>query len=522
MSPLLLVVGIVYVALSVLLIGYGANLAWFSFVVSRHGRRTTPAATRPDRLPRVTVQLPIYNELYVSERVIDAASRLDYPRHLLQIQVLDDSTDGTTEVVARAVRRARSRGVDIEHVRRADRSGYKAGALAHGLRTATGELVAIFDADFVPEPDFLVRTVPSFDEPDIAFVQARWGHLNRGTSWLTRLQALAIDAHFMVEQACRGVRDYWFNFNGTAGIWRVAAIEDAGGWTAETLTEDLDLSYRAHLRGWRGRYLRDVVVPGEVPAQMSGFRRQQHRWARGSLECARRLVPGIWRSDARTAVKFQATIHLTSYAIHLLLFGITVLYPVVVLAAAEHPGFRTFAGVAYPFALFSLAPVVFFVTGQRQLHRSWWRELPRILSVALIGPGLMLNTVRAATEIRLRPDPEFERTAKFGTAAADRGAAQGGASWMRKRYQVRFDRLVIAEVGLGLYCGMTAWLAWQHENWAILTYAVLFGVGLLSVASLTAAQSAALFRERRARDEQVRFEDASLARAHGRAPASAT
>ncbi len=233
-------------------------------------------------------------------------------------------------------------------------------------------------------------------------------------------------------------------------------------------------------------------------------------------------MPGIWRSDARTAVKFQATAHLTSYSIHLLLFAITVLYPVVVLAAAEHPGFRTFAGVAYPFALFSLAPIVFFVIGQRQLHRSWWRELPRILSVALIGPGLMLNTVRAAAEIRLRPDPEFERTAKFGSASSDPDAAQGGASWMRKRYQIGFDRLVFAEIGLGLYCTATAWLAWQHENWAVLTYAVLFGVGLFAVACLTAAQSLALHRERRARDEQVRLEEAALVRFHERVPVPAT
>ncbi|NOX31490.1 MAG: glycosyltransferase, partial [Actinobacteria bacterium] len=243
---------------------------WFSLTVWRRGpverRNDTGLATLTtetvlleaapsETAPRVTVQIPIYNELYVSERVIEAVCALEYPRELLQIQVLDDSTDATTDIVARVVAKARAQQIDIVHVRRAERDGYKAGALRNGMLSATGEFIAIFDADFVPEPDFLVRTVPHFDDDSVAFVQGRWGHFNRDHSWLTRLQSLAIDGHFLVEQACRGVRGYWFNFNGTAGIWRATAIEDAGGWQAETLTEDLDLSYRAHLRGWRGHFV---------------------------------------------------------------------------------------------------------------------------------------------------------------------------------------------------------------------------------------------------------------------------
>ncbi|MGI9645877.1 MAG: glycosyltransferase [Ilumatobacteraceae bacterium] len=504
MTPLLLVVGGVYAILTVLLIGFGANLAYYAFVVWRRPPRATPSPAGDGPLPKVTVQLPVYNEMYVSERVIEAACALDYPRDLLEIQVLDDSTDATTRIVDRAVRRARAEGIDIVHVRRDDRTGFKAGALANGLQRAAGELVAIFDADFVPPPDFLHRTVPHFADDEIAFVQGRWGHLNREQSWLTRLQALAIDGHFMVEQAARGARGYWFNFNGTAGIWRVAAIEDAGGWTADTLAEDLDLSYRAHLRGWRGRYLEDLVVPGEVPVQMSGFRRQQHRWARGSLECAIRLGPRIWGSEARTGVRFQATAHLTSYAIHLLLFGVTMLYPFVVLAAAEYPEFRTFFGVAYPFALFSLAPIAFFVAGQHRLGRSSWRELPRILSVTLIGPGMMMNTVRAAAQIVTEPAPEFERTAKFGD---DRTTAH---EWTHKRYQLGLDRIVFAELFVGLYALGAAWLAFQHQNWAVLTYAAIFGTGLLLVSSLTVAQTLVLHRQRAARDSQRDREDLAL------------
>ena len=258
----------------------------------------------------------MYNELYVARRVIEAAAEFDYPAEKLQIQVLDDSTDETSRIVADAIRDVARNGINIEHIQRVDRVGFKAGALAAGMETATGEYVAIFDADFVPPADYLRRALPYFDEQNdpeqnVAFVQARWGHVNRDYSWLTKLQALAIDGHFLVEQAARGEAGYWFNFNGTAGIWRVEAIADAGGWKADTLTEDLDLSYRAHLRGWRAQFVEDLVVPGEVPAQLTGYRRQQHRWARGSIECAFRLLPSVWRTKEPFMVKMQATLHLS-------------------------------------------------------------------------------------------------------------------------------------------------------------------------------------------------------------------
>ncbi len=515
MTSLLIAVGIAYMILTLWLIAFGANLMWFSLIVWRRGRLQRLDDTKPATLtaellktaPRVTVQIPIYNELYVSERVIAAVCALDYPRELMQIQVLDDSTDATRDIVARVVADAKAQQIDIVHIHRTERDGYKAGALKNGMLTATGEFLAIFDADFVPEPDFLIRALPYFDDDNVAFVQGRWGHFNRDQSWLTRIQSLAIDGHFMVEQACRGVRGYWFNFNGTAGIWRAAAIDDAGGWQARTLTEDLDLSYRAHLRGWRGHFVEDLVVPSEVPAQMSGFRRQQHRWARGSLECAKKLLPEIWRSDERLAVKYQATMHLTSYAIHLLLFGVALLNPFVVLAAHEYPQFRTFFGIAYLFAVFSLAPILFFITGQRQLGNRWWRQLHRIGSVALIGPGLMLNTVRAAFEIWRRPNPEFERTAKFGLMEV-RPASE---PWTQKRYQLAPDRIVFGEAIFGLYSLATAGLALRHNNWGVFTYSAWFGIGLLAVAGISVAQTVALRRQRTARDAQRRDEDRALA-----------
>jgi len=400
----------------------------------------------------VTVQLPVYNELYVSKRIIDAVANFDYPADRLQIQVLDDSTDETSLIVANAVAEAAARG------------------------EATGEFIAIFDADFVPQPDFLLRSIPHFDSEDIAFVQARWGHVNRDYSWLTRLQALAIDGHFLVEQAGRGLAGYWFNFNGTAGVWRAAAIEDAGGWKADTLTEDLDLSYRAHLKGWRAKFLEDLVVPAEVPAQLTGFRRQQHRWARGSIECAYRLLPQVWRSGAGPTTKLQATLHLCAYFIQLLLMLLLVIYPLVVSVSIEYPQFSTIFGIGYLFALTSLAPTIFFVTGSRQGGRNWFRDLPQILAVTAFGAGLMVNTARATLQIFTRKNPSFERTAKFGIEEND-GSEQ---SWTLKRYQLAPDRIIFAEIALGLYAAFASYLAFDNGNWGVFTYATIFGLGLFA------------------------------------------
>jgi cellulose synthase/poly-beta-1,6-N-acetylglucosamine synthase-like glycosyltransferase len=505
LSALSLGTGALYALISFLLFVFGANLTTFAIRVSRRGRRTDarlPPATG-DELPRVTVQLPIYNELYVSERIIRAACELDWPRHLLQIQVLDDSTDETSVLINQLVEAARAEGIDITHLHRTDRTGYKAGALAEGMRTATGEFVAIFDADFVPPTDFLRRTVPHLADESVAFVQARWGHLNRDYSWLTRVQALAIDGHFLVEQSGRGDRGWWFNFNGTAGIWRAAAIADAGGWQARTLTEDLDLSYRAHLRGWTARYLEDLVVPAELPAQVLSFRRQQHRWARGSMECARRLLPSVWRAPVSLGTRFQATVHLLAYGIHLLLLLLLLIYPLVIVAGVRHASFSTLFGVAYLFALTSLAPGIFFVAGQRQAGRSWIREVPRIIFVTIFGSGLMLNTARAALQIFTRPNPEFERTAKFGL---DHVAEAG--EWTRRRYQLKVDRIAWAELGLGLYAYATAVFAFSERNWGILLYAIVFGSGLVMMSGATFAHAIAVHRERESRRASVEAERA--------------
>jgi cellulose synthase/poly-beta-1,6-N-acetylglucosamine synthase-like glycosyltransferase len=491
MNLLLIPVALLYFLISGTLFIFGANFIYLSLRAMRDGQVKSQPPEMQD-WPHVTVQLPIFNEMYVAERVIKAAAKLDYPAELLQIQVLDDSTDETKNIVQHSVAGLRAKGLNILHVHRTSRGGYKAGALQAGLATASGEFIAIFDADFVPRPDFLRKALPYLQEPKVAFVQTRWEHLNRNYSWLTFLQSLAIDAHFMVEQYARSRAGYWFNFNGTAGIWRREAMLDAGGWTADTLTEDLDLSYRAYLRGWHGRYVRDIVVPAELPVSFSAYRRQQHRWARGSLECAIKLGPKVWRAPIPFSHKFQATLHLTGYSVHLLLFALTVIYPLVAIFTSQYVQLSTLFGLAYIFALTSIAPTLFFVAGQQQLGRPWWRLLPRILAISVVGSGLMINTVRAAWQIVRKRENVFERTAKYGIE-------QRKQDWTEQRYQLRFDPIVYAELLLGLYSLFAAWLAVGLGSWGIALYALLFGSGLVLVAWVTIKQTTDVYRSRQAR-----------------------
>ncbi len=490
MTVLLLIAMAIYVIASTLLFLFGANLLWFSWAALRHRHRVRPALaplTDGRSLPRVTVQLPLYNEPSVARRVIEAAAALDYPADRLQIQVLDDSDDGSSSLVADTVGRLRGRGLDIEHVRRPHRKGYKAGALAAGLESATGEFVAVFDADFVPTVDFLRRTLPDFADERVAFVQGRWGHLNGDACRLTRIQVPAIDGHFLVEQQARGIGGHWFNFNGTAGVWRTAAIADAGGWQCDTLTEDLDLSYRAHLSGWRGVYRPDVVVPAELPSAVHAFRRQQHRWARGSLECARKLLGPIWRSDAPLVTKWQASLHLLAYGVHLLLLAVVLTYPAVVLAPTGQDGLSTTSLMALIPTVMSAAPIVFLVAGQRARGQ---RLRPSTLAATVIyGSGLMVNTARAAAEILFRPNPVFERTAKVGESVAPAVPALDVVEAPRRapRSARRLDRVVWAEAALAVYCLATACFAASRGSWGIAVYAAVFGLGLVAVAVSTAA-----------------------------------
>src|SRR6202166_983300 len=317
-----------YLAVLIGLSAYGIHRYFIIYLFLKNRKRASIPAGRFQQLPKVTVQLPIFNEVYVVERLLRSVSELDYPRELLQNQVLDDSTDDTREVTTSCAKELRERGFDVQLIHRVDRTGFKAGALAVGLESASGEFVCILDADFVAPRYLLERTIHFFTDPKIGMIQTRWGHLNRGYSLLTRMQAMFLDGHLLLEQTARSRSGRFFNFNGTAGLWRKSCIKEAGGWQHDTLTEDLDLSYRAQLRGWKFVFLVDIVTPAELPVDIDGFKSQQHRWTKGSIQTCKKVLPRIWRSKLPLFIKVEATAHLTAnFAYLLMVFLCVVLQP---------------------------------------------------------------------------------------------------------------------------------------------------------------------------------------------------
>lgn len=463
-----------YAVLLLAMLVYGANsvvLVWIHHRTRQQTRVVPPADPRF----RVTVQLPVYNERAVVVRLLNAAAQLDWPWDRLEIQLLDDSDDDTTQVAAEHIARLQARGVPVVHVRRPDRSGYKAGALRYGMQRSKGELFAIFDADFVPEPDFLRRAVGSFDDPVIGAVQGRWTHLNRDWSWLTRAQALAIDGHFGVEQGARDRAGWFMNFNGTAGIWRRAAIDAAGGWSADTLTEDLDLSYRAQLAGWRLIFDAELTCPAELPIDMPAFKAQQSRWATGSMQTARKILPRVWRSDASLGAKLQATIHLTHYAIHPLI-GLTAILSVpCVLLPGISIGAQSLWALLLPFALAMSGPTILYLYGQRVLDQPARPALRSLGALTLIGVGICLSNARAVLAALRGPGGEFVRTPKHGVIG--RGAAVTGG------YRARADGLRWLELSLSAYCFLTAAALLWTGVYVIAPFMLLDAAGFLCVAS---------------------------------------
>jgi cellulose synthase/poly-beta-1,6-N-acetylglucosamine synthase-like glycosyltransferase len=481
-----------YLILGVLAL-YGLHRLVLVSVWWRTRRRGAPAPPPPAEWPRVTVQLPLYNELYVAERLIEAVCRLDYPPERLEIQVLDDSTDETREVAARAVERARARGLDVHHLHRAERTGYKAGALAAGLERAAGELVAVFDADFVPAPDFLRRTVPWFADPGIGMVQARWEHLNRRTSLLTRVQALLLDGHFLIEHAARHRSGCFFNFNGTAGVWRRRAIADAGGWSADTLTEDLDLSYRAQLAGWRFHYLSELGVPSELPVDANGFKGQQHRWARGSVQTGRKLLPRILRSPLPARVKLEAFVHLTNNLAYPLMVLLSLLvFPAMVLRRGG--GLGEVLLVDLPLFLGATLSVLVFYAASQAARRRWaagpgggrGRELRCLPALMGLGIGLSLSNARAALGGLLVRGGAFVRTPKY--RIEDPGTGAGApVEWRRLRYRAGPSVTIALEGLFTLYFAAVTVLAVRWGMWLSVPFLALFLHGYGWMFALTLA-----------------------------------
>lgn len=429
------------------------------------------------------MQVPLYNERYVAERVILAAAALDYPRDRLEIQVLDDSTDDTPDRVARVVSQLRAHGVDIKHLRRESRAGFKAGALANGLSKANGDLIAIFDADFTPQPDFLKRVVGEFVDPSVGMVQARWSHINEKHSLLTRAQALQLDAHFTVEHGVRAATGLFFNFNGTAGVWRLRAIEDAGGWRADTLTEDLDLSYRAQLCGWRFIYRDDVTAPAELPVEMAAYRQQQQRWAQGGAEAARLLLPRILRANLPRRVKWEAVWHLTSHFAYPLLTLVTIAGLAVGLLAETDAVRWVLAadGLLLTFAMGSLG-YFYGVTAHARGGESWRRRLFLVPAIMIIGAGIALEqTAAVARGIAGRKTP-FRRTPKYRIAHATDG------SWRTATYRIPSAGPAILECAAGAAFLAVGAMEALRNNVLPSGLVLLFGVGFLCVGGVSLLQ----------------------------------
>jgi cellulose synthase/poly-beta-1,6-N-acetylglucosamine synthase-like glycosyltransferase len=472
---------------------YSFNALILSVFFLRH-RRNKPQSPQVTDWPAVTVQLPIYNERLVIERLIDAVAALDYPSDRLSIQVLDDSTDETVSLARARVVRHQLRGINIAYVRRADRVGYKAGALAYGLESAPGEFIAIFDADFVPEPDFLRQVIPHFAGPQVGAVQARWGHLNAEYDSLTRAQALALDGHFMIEQTGRSQTGLFFNFNGSGGVWRRTCIEQAGGWQDDTIAEDLDLSYRAQLAGWQLRYLRDVIAPAEVPPLLVAFKRQQFRWAKGSIQCLRKFTPTLLQARLSPWRKIQAFLHLSAYLIHpLILAMILIGLPVILL---RDPG--TFPLSALGLAGF--APPLLFALSQWAAYPDWLRRFAYFPFLVFLSTGVTLNNSQAVFEaLSGRNARVFLRTPKFRSVSS-----QPGDLYSAGDYRLPVDWTTWGELVLVLFCVVEAVVAFTRAP-GLVPFLIMYALGYAYTAVLGLRQS----RQRRAFVGQTRHGEAT-------------
>ncbi|MET0619573.1 MAG: glycosyltransferase [Thermoanaerobaculia bacterium] len=473
-----------YYAVLFLLALYGAHRAYMVHLYFRHRRETPRPSGTLAELPRVTVQLPIYNEVYVVERLVSSVAALDYPPALLQIQILDDSTDETREIARATVARLRARGCNVDYRPRSHRRGFKAGALQDGLDTATGEFVLILDADFVPKPDLLRATLPFFADPGVGMVQARWEHLNREFSLLTRIQAILLDGHFVIEHTARHRSGRFFNFNGTAGVWRRECIEKAGGWAADTLTEDLDLSYRAQLQGWRFVYLKDCAAPAEVPVDINGFKSQQHRWTKGSIQTGRKILPAVFRSRLSWKIKSEALVHLAGNGSYLLVVALSLLLvPAIVIR--DRIGWQRLAVLDFPlFFGATLSFLAFYVTSQRELGRGWAATLRDMPGVSALGIGLSIHNARAVLEALFAkaPGEEFVRTPKYSIEGA-------AGEWRSKKYRASVGSSVLLELVLAAYYLGSLLFAARFGYWVAVPFLLVFFHGFAYTAALTLRSS---------------------------------
>jgi cellulose synthase/poly-beta-1,6-N-acetylglucosamine synthase-like glycosyltransferase len=466
---------------------YGLHRYWLVYEFFKYAKNVPGPPPPLENWPKVTIQLPIFNERYVIERLVEAVSRFDYPRELLDVQVLDDSTDETCDIARACVDRHAAAGMPITCIHRANREGFKAGALENGLRSARGEFVAIFDADFLPASDFLRRTIPYFVNPDggekIAMVQARWTYLNTDYSLLTNIETILLDGHFVIEHGARSRRGAFFNFNGTAGVWRRSAIDDAGGWQHDTLTEDTDLSYRAQLRGWKFLYLPDIECPSELPVDINGFKAQQARWAKGLMQTARKILPRVFRSDAPWHVKSEAFFHLTaniSYPLMVLLS--TMLLPAMIVRSYQ--GWFQMLFFDLPLFLASTCSISsFYLVSQRVLRpRTWRRTFLFLPFVMAMGIGISVRNAKAVLEALFGVKSDFVRTPKYKIEDKK-------DTFVKKSYRNKAGWIPYAEVLLGFYFAFTVVYAIRSDNYATVPFLLLFVWGYLYTGFMSLGQT---------------------------------
>jgi cellulose synthase/poly-beta-1,6-N-acetylglucosamine synthase-like glycosyltransferase len=434
-----------------------------------------------ETLPRVTVQLPIFNEKYVVERLLKAVSALEYPKELLEIQVLDDSTDETQEVAKNWTDFFRKQGFDLHYLHRDNRTGFKAGALEEGMKKAKGEYFAIFDADFVPSPDFLKKTLPYLANNEVGMVQVRWGHINQNYSLLTQIQSIFLDGHFVIEHTARNRSGRFFNFNGTAGIWRREAIEAAGGWEHDTLTEDLDLSYRAQLAGWKFVFLPDVVAPAELPVVMNAFKSQQQRWAKGSVQTAKKLLPRIFKSDLPLKVKWEAFVHLISNFSYLLMAIPSVLILPVTIIQFRLEWHRFIYLYLILFFSATVSVFLFYVVCQRAVYPDWLKRLRYIPGIIAFGIGLSLNNSKAVIEALFNYRTDFKRTPKYRIESKR-------DHWSNKLYGTERNFLTFLEFFIGIYFTFSIYFAVKHEVYFSIPFFLLFQFGFFYISLMSFLQ----------------------------------
>ena len=463
-----------YFIVLIILAAYGGHRYWMVYLFYKHKKNKTTAPLAQfelDELPRMTVQLPIFNEQYVVDRLLDAVCRLEYPREKLDIQLLDDSTDETIEVARILVERYAALGHPVTYLHRDNRNGFKAGALAEGLKTADGEFVAIFDADFVPPPDFLMKCIHHFTDPKIGMVQTRWTHINRHYSVLTEVEAILLDGHFVLEHSARSRSGVFFNFNGTAGMWRRAAIDEAGGWEHDTLTEDTDLSYRAQLKGWKFAYLQDVECPAELPVEMTAFKTQQARWAKGLIQVSKKILPRVLASDAPRNVKIEAFYHLTANLSYPLMIVLSVLLmPAMIIRFYQ--GWFQMLYIDLPLFMASTFSISsFYLVSQKELFpKRWPRSLLYLPLLMALGIGLTITNTRAVLEALVGKQTAFARTPKYRVESKnDRVGA--------KKYRRRLGWVPWIELLIGAYFALAIFYAIDNENYFTVPFLLLFVIG---------------------------------------------